>query len=136
MPYVGIKNEGRTPSCVERAARVFEEYGDFIRSVIRFNVKDEALSEDLFQDLFLCLISKPLPQEVRNMRGFLYRVVSDKIKDAFRRIDSYRARVDKYAEQQKDFADHYPHNDLVEEEEMDRMFDLRSAPLNIFLRSL
>ena len=65
MSLVGVKKKGDAPDNVVRTMKVFEEHGDFIRSVICFNVKNETLSEDLFQDLFLSLILKPIPEEVQ-----------------------------------------------------------------------
>ena len=124
MPRVSISKNGDVSSNVDRAERVFEEYGDFIRSIIRFNVRNEALSEDLFQDLFLFLISRPIPQDVQNVRGFLYRVVSDNIKDAFRRMDRYQARIHRYADRQERVINNRPEKNLSEIEETKRMFEL------------
>ena len=124
MPLASINRRSDAPSNVDRAQKAFEEHGDFIRSVIRFNVRNEALCEDLFQDLFLFLISKPIPDEVQNIRAFLYRVVSDKIKDAFRRIDRYQARIRRYAGYPGRVTEYRPKNSLIEAEETKRMFEL------------
>ncbi|MHC4115559.1 MAG: sigma-70 family RNA polymerase sigma factor [Planctomycetota bacterium] len=122
MSPANIKRE--VPSNIARTQKVFEEHGDFIRSVIRFNVRNEALCEDLFQDLLLFLISKPIPEDVQNVRGFLYRVISDKIKDTFRRIDRYHERIHRYAEHRAHIIEHQPENSLIEVEETKKMFDL------------
>ena len=124
MPPSGINKKGDASSNVDRARQIFEEHGDFIHSIIRFSVRNEALSEDLFQDLFLSLISKPMPEEVQNIRGFLYRVVSDSIKDAFRRIDRYQARIRRYAGYPERVTEYRPKNSLIEAEETKRMFEL------------
>ena len=116
--------KGDVLSNVEHAAEVFAEHGDFIRSIIRFKVKNRGLSEDLFQDLFLFLVSKPIPGDVKSVRGFLYRVVSDNIKDAFRRIDRYQTRINRYAESQGRITNSRPENGLMEVEETRKMFEL------------
>jgi RNA polymerase sigma factor (sigma-70 family) len=111
-------------SKVDCTQKVFEEHGDFIRLVIRFNVRNEALCEDLFQDLLLFLISKPIPEDVQNVRGFLYRMISDRIKDTFRRIAHYHERIHRYAEHHAHIIEHQPENRLIEAEETKKMFDL------------
>ena len=73
MAPVIIEKKSDVQRNVGLAEKIFEDHRDFIRSVIRFNVNNEVDVEDIFQDFFLALISKPIPQEVRNMRGFLCR---------------------------------------------------------------
>jgi RNA polymerase sigma factor (sigma-70 family) len=90
------------PNCLEHrvaaAAKIFDNHGGFIRIVIRSHVQDNDLAEDLFQDFFLALISKPLPGDDGNIKGYLYRAITNDIIDATRRIMKYRARTRKYAE--------------------------------------
>ena len=124
MSLLNTDKKGNGPSNVDRAMKVFEEHGDFIRSVIRFNVRNETLCEDLFQDLFLFLMSKPIPEDVQNVRGFLYRIVSDRIKDAFRRIDRYQAKIRRYAGHSGRVTEYRLKNSLIEAEETKRMFEL------------
>lgn len=124
MSPSGINKKCDAPSNVDHARQIFEEHGDFIHSIIRFSVRNEALSEDLFQDLFLSLISKPMPEEVQNIRGFLYRVVSDSIKDAFRRIDRYQAKINRYADRRGHIVNNRPEKSLIEVEETKKMFEL------------
>ena len=80
MASVSTNKESDTQSNTGLAEKIFEEHGDFIHSIIRFNVNNKVEAEDVFQDFFLSLISKPIPEEVQNLRGFLYRVVSDNVR--------------------------------------------------------
>lgn len=82
---------------VRRAVAIFNEYGDFIRAVIRFQAHDRSWQEDLFQEFFLTLIRKPVPADVRNVKSFLYRAVVNHILDSVRARDNYRRAVKKYA---------------------------------------
>ncbi|MHC4123295.1 MAG: RNA polymerase sigma factor [Planctomycetota bacterium] len=118
------KKKGDVSGNITLAMKVFEEHGDFIRTIIRFHVKNEAEGEDLFQDFFLFLVSKPIPEEVQNVRGFLYRVVSDQIKDALRRIDCYQRRICRYAERHKRIIENCPKNVVIEVEETKKMLEL------------
>ena len=113
-----------SPSNVDRAGWVFDNYGGFIRSMIRFHIKDEAEAEDLFQDLFLQLVARPIPYEVQSVRGFLYKLISDTVKDAFRRIDRYKARIHKYTERNHRTSENPPESNLMEVEKINKMFEL------------
>lgn len=117
---------------VNRAAKLFTEYGDFIRSIIRYNIKNKDLTEDIYQDLFIYFIYRPMPADVKSTRGFLYKVITDKIKDSFRRIDSYQKRLKTYAERNEDVADSSPDKKIVDMEEYEKMFTLieRKLPTN------
>lgn len=129
MPTASINKKSDAPSNVERVAEVFDKYGDFIRSVIRFHVKNEVEAEDLFQDLFLLLVAKPIPPEVQNVKSFLYKVIYDTIKDAFRRIDRYQVRIRRYAERNVRTIENRPENVLMEVEETKKMFELMERRL-------
>lgn len=83
---------------VAAAAKIFDDHGGFIRIVIRSHVQDKDLAEDLFQDFFISLISKPLPRGLRNFKGYLYRAITNDIVDATRRMMKYRAYMREYAE--------------------------------------
>ena len=119
------KNKCReVPSEVDSAMKVFTEHGDFIRSVIRFHVRGGVESDDLFQDFFVFLLSNPIPHNVQNVRGFLYRIVSLRAKDAFRRIDRYQQGVQRYAQRYRYPVDHRPENAVIEADEVEKMFNL------------
>jgi len=132
VPLASINKKGNALSNVGLAEKLFIEHGDFIRSVISFNVKNQALSEDIFQDLFLFFVSNPIPQDVQNVRGFLYRVVSDRVKDAFRRIKQYQRRIHRYAERRRRLTEDSSENIVIEVEEAEKMFELieRRLPPN------
>lgn len=91
------RNAAFGPEAVQAAANLFIEYGGFIRAVIRFQSHDRSQEEDLFQEFFLSLIRKPVPAEVRNLKSYLYRAVTNHIMDTVRRRESYYRAVKKYA---------------------------------------
>ena len=124
MVLTGTKKKGDISNNIGLAMKVFEEHGDFIRRIIRFHVKNETEAEDLFQDFFLLLVSKPIPEEVQNVRGFINRVVSDKAKDVSRKIGRYQGRIRRYAERRKRIIENGPENIVIEAEEAKKMFEL------------
>ena len=125
MPDEASVNErSGVQSNADLAEKIFEEHGDFIRLFIRFHVNNKAEAEDLFQDFFLSLISKPIPEEVQDVRAFLYRLASDKTKDAFRRIERYQARIRRYAERRRRVIDGSPEHVVIQIEQTEKMFKL------------
>lgn len=107
------------------AAKVFEEYGEFIYTVISCKVRNESQADDLFQDLFLSFVSKPPPTNIQNIKGYLYRAIINDITDGVRRIERYQALTRRYAEHLKYFkTENNPENILIEAEETDRIFKL------------
>lgn len=110
---------------VDRAVAVFTEYGDFIRAVIRYQVRNEAQADDLFQDVFLSLVSKPPPVDTQNMKSYLYRVICNDVVDAARRVKKYQARMERYAECLKySTVGDGIENTLIGTEEMNKIFKL------------
>jgi RNA polymerase sigma factor (sigma-70 family) len=83
---------------VRLAAEIFLEHGGFIRSVICHKVGNESQAEDLFQDFFLSLAAKPVPQDVRNIRSFIYKALTNDIADRARKIERYQKMTHKYAD--------------------------------------
>ena len=109
---------------VEHAERIFTEHGDFVRSILRFHVRNVVEREDLFQDFFLWLILKPIPRDVQNVKGYIYQVISDNVKDAMRRIERYQRRLCRYADHCGRVTENRPENSLIEMEESEKMFEL------------
>ena len=91
-------NPDDVQSNMEVATRIFTEYEDFIRSVAYYHIRNEFDVEDFLHDFFIFLVSKPMPPNVKNMQSLLYKITMDRIKDAFRKIDRYHARMNRYAE--------------------------------------
>jgi RNA polymerase sigma factor (sigma-70 family) len=124
MSLASQKKTSNPPSNLDHAWKILTEHGDFVRSIIRFHVRSEVEREDLFQDFFLWLISKPVPQDVQNVRSYIYRVVYNDIKDAFRRIERYQKRLHRYAEHRRRVNENHSKTDLRETEEVEEMFEL------------
>lgn len=113
------------PSNVDRAAEIFSKYGDFILAVIRYQVGNDVQADDLFQDFFLSLVSRPIPAGIQNIKSYLYRAITNDIVDAARRVEKYRTRMHKYAEcLDYSINKNTPENALIKVEEINKMFKL------------
>lgn len=91
------RNEVLAGEAVRLAAEIFDEYGGFIRAVIRFQIHRQSEEEDLFQEFFLALIRTPIPAGVQNIKSYLYQAVTHHVVDAVRRRENYHRKVKKYA---------------------------------------
>ena len=124
---------------VSAAQHIFEEHGDFIRRIIQFHLCNKPEADDLFQDLFLFLVSKPLPEGIHNVQSFLYRVITARVIDKFRYENRIKTFISKYA-QRKELTREFQEDSLAETEEAERMFSLiqkhlpRNEALVIMLR--
>lgn len=115
---------------VKMAAEVFDEYGDEIRAIIKFNVKSETETDDIFQEFFLSIVHRPIPQSVQDIRGYLYRAVTNDIIDISRRSKSHRNRIKRYAECHKyNINEEYPENIVIQTEGVQKMFQLIESRL-------
>ncbi|MHC4106008.1 MAG: RNA polymerase sigma factor [Planctomycetota bacterium] len=115
---------------VGNAAEIVSEYSDFIYMVICSQVKNKSRVDDIFQDFFISLVSKPIPNDVKNIKSYLYRAISNDIVDTQRQSERYREQIKKYRER-CDFSINksQPENALVKEEQMNKMFDFLKGRL-------
>lgn len=86
-----------TAQQVDEAARLFDEYGNFIRATLRHFVRDPQEQEELYQDLFVYFARKPVPKDTVRVRGWVYRVILDRVRDRKRRQSRYKNRLLDYA---------------------------------------
>ena len=106
-----------------RTVDIFSQHGDFIRGVLQYRIGDENLVDDLFQDFFLSLVAKPIPEDVRNIKNYLYRAIVNDSYDAVRRVEQYQERIQRYSKRIKNTINKdRPENALIDKEETERMF--------------
>lgn len=94
----GRKRENRKEA-VRKAAALFAAYGSFIRAVIHFQAKNQFREDDLYQAFFLSLVHKPMPVDVRNVKGYLYRAIIHDVIDSTRRLDRHQHCLAEYAQE-------------------------------------
>lgn len=112
------------------AAEVFDRYGDEIRAIIHFNVKDKTKADDIFQDFFVSIVRKPIPSGIQNIRAYLYRAVTNDVIDVSRQIKCHQDHIQKYAECRKHFViPEDPENTVIQTENTKKMFHLIESRL-------
>lgn len=115
---------------VKAAVMLFTEYGSYIRTVIRYHVKNENQVDDLFHDFFISLVANPLPADVRKIKGFLNRMITNLIIDSIRRVENYKKHKNNYMKcLNNPINKKTPEKILIEEEETRKMFELIEAQL-------
>jgi len=112
---------------VKTATEIFDEYRDAIVTIIHFNVSDKSKADDIFQELFLSLVHKPVPSETKDIKGYLYRTIINDILDMVRRRKTYQAQIRRYAQQLKygnSIIQKDPQHIVAEAEQIQRIFRL------------
>jgi RNA polymerase sigma factor (sigma-70 family) len=118
-------NSEKNGNKVDLASEVYTEYGSFIRAVIGTQIKNESQADDIFQDFFLALIHKPLPDNVKDVKSYLYRAIMNDVVDTVRRTETYQTRIKKYCNQSNYLINNDgPENALIKKEQLDKMFDV------------
>ena len=121
----GTNNEIEVHKRVGLAAEVFGKYGDEILAVIRFNIDDPARANDIFQEFFVSLVRRPIPPDIQDVRGYLYKAVTNDVIDSSRQIRNRHNNDQKYAYMRKHCVlQEDPQDILIHAEETNRMLRL------------
>jgi len=83
---------------VRSTFEVFVEHNDFILAVIRSRCRYDVDVEDVYQDLFLNMVSKPVPRDVESVRRYLYGAIVMRVGSAVRRVRRHRSSLYEYVE--------------------------------------
>ena len=107
------------------AAEVFDRYGDEIRAIIHFNVKDKSKADDIFQEFFVSIVHKPIPSNIQDITAYLYRAVTNDVIDVSRQRKCHQDHIQKYAECRKNFViPEDPQNTVIQTENIKKMIHL------------
>ena len=107
---------------IDQAKRLFSVYSGFIRSSIRYFVREESERDDIYQELFIFFVRKPLPKDVNNIKGFLYRVIADRIRDLRRKKSRYQNCLVRYAETVSEVTEEETLTDLFQQEQAEEIY--------------
>ena len=81
----------------QKAAELFSAHGDFLLNVYRRELNDED-ARDLWQNLFMTLVARPVPDHVPNKRTYLYRAAVNDIIDFKRGLKLNQRKMREYLE--------------------------------------
>jgi RNA polymerase sigma factor (sigma-70 family) len=114
------------------ASEVFAEYGSLIQVIIDRNIKDHALADDIYQDVFLSVVEEPVPTE-GNIVAYLYKRVTNDIIDEVRRAKNYRDRLGRYSLlTDRDSMQDCPEMTAIQLEETQNMLNLMTELLESY----
>jgi RNA polymerase sigma factor (sigma-70 family) len=83
-------------SCLEKAesaGKIIVEYESFIRLIMRAQNISNMNEDDLFQDFYLSLVTNPIPENVNNIKSFLYRAIINHLSRSAQRIKAYEKKI-------------------------------------------
>ena len=93
--------------CVDEAHRIFTEHGQAIWSMIYYHVNDPSTADDIYQNLFLSLVKRPIPYNDKAPLGYLWRAIANDARDAARRRQSYGKMLTNYSSRKQACAKHH-----------------------------
>ena len=83
------------------------------------------MAEDLFHNFFLSLASRPVPAEVQDIKGYIYRAIINDTTDHIRHLKKYQEMTHRCANYNKITVNNrLPEDALIEKELADRMIEL------------
>jgi len=124
-------NGADTHARVQAAAEIFSKYGNQIRAIIVFHVKDEARADDLFQDFFVSIVQNPIPAHIEDVETYIYRALTHDTIDGRRRANNYLDGIQKYAAARKyDVTQDDPQSNIMHVEATQQMLRLLEAQLS------
>jgi RNA polymerase sigma factor (sigma-70 family) len=107
------------------AAEIYKKYSKFVRGVINYRVKNEALADDIFQDFFLHLVANPLSKDIKFIEEYLFQTVMNFIVTSLRRSAEYQGRLNRYVQQRRYVnRQSAPDARIINVEEAQKMFEL------------
>jgi RNA polymerase sigma factor (sigma-70 family) len=112
------------------AAEVFDRYGDEIRAIIHFNVKDKSTADDIFQEFFVSIVRRPIPADIDDIKAYLYRVVTNDVIDTSRHTKNCQGHIERYVERRRyRIVQEDPEDVVIQAEEAEKMFRLIESRL-------
>lgn len=82
----------------EAVHHIHQEYCQWILATIKKLVRHGDDADDIFQDFFVLLLTKPQLARSIQHKGFLYRTLNRDVIDFMRRKKAYRNRLNKFAD--------------------------------------
>ncbi len=120
-----VEIEIGTEERVKQAEDIFETYGDEIRVMISLNVKEQSMADDIFQDLFLSVVHKPIPPHIDRIGAYLYRIIMNDVIDETRKANGYHHFVRGYGHRNNlQTIQEPPDDDVMEVEDVHKMLQL------------
>jgi len=111
---------------VEVAAKIIDEYGGLVRSIIHLHADNDYDADDIFQDFFLSLVNKPIPLSPKDTKAYLAQAAINDVFDAIRRRKNYRQHLTQYYQSSKYRRNTQgtPQSIMLQAEEIQKLFDL------------
>jgi RNA polymerase sigma factor (sigma-70 family) len=110
---------------VRLATEIFRKYGGEIRAMIRVVAGDQSQADDLFQNLFLSLVAKPLPSDIRSIKRYLYKAIVNDVISQCRREKCRFKHIRIYAiHQRRGCVEEDPRDLLIRAEQTRRMLEI------------
>jgi RNA polymerase sigma factor (sigma-70 family) len=107
-------------------AWIIENYGDYIRKVIQARAHQIDQADEIYQELFVRLLAKPIPQSVNHIGSYLFKIIAFVSADVYRRENRQKTHLEEYSKINEPTPDQIsnPEESLIAREQQEKMFQL------------
>lgn len=109
---------------------IYAEHDGFIRSVIQFAAKNEVDREDIYQEVFVALSHKGDFSDIRNVKGYLYRLILNKVNEFLRKRAFADIRLKSYGQRKASKEETSVDQNLLVSDEAEKTIELIKAYLS------
>ena len=109
---------------------IIERYSDMVLKVAYQNTRDLQESEDIVQEVFLALFSRPLPKEEEHLKAWLIRVTLNKSRSFLRSARRKVQPLDESLAPAERLAAERPEPSFTRDDVLEQLFSLPEAERN------
>jgi len=117
--------EGSSTKCKDaqsQAEELFLEHGEFLMNVLSRDLPEpDAL--DAFQCFYLNVVMKGLPDNIKDIRGYLYQAARNAVIDHWRKTSTYQEKIRLYSQQTKPKFSEDPAKKVMQSELQIKVFE-------------
>ena len=119
-------NEAEIRDNTHSTAWIIENYGEYIRKVICSRTYQIDQADEIYQELFVRLLAKPIPKDVVHIRAYLFKIITFVSTDVYRRERQQKDHLEEYSKNNLPAQDqsNSPEDSLIAREQSDKMFHM------------
>jgi RNA polymerase sigma factor (sigma-70 family) len=103
--------------------KIYQEHGSFIESVIRFNAGNSQECQDIYQEVFMALLTKGELGEINDIRNYIYVLTVNKVNEYRQKQIRGKQILKNYAQVLATAPAQESHDPALLREEADKMLE-------------
>lgn len=116
--------EQNSGDCELSVEGIYAQHDDFIRSVIQYAAKGHDEQDDIYQEVFVTLSQKEDFDGINNIKGYLYRLIVNKVNELARKNVTANLRLKKYVQWKTSKDDMFVQPEVIVDDEVAKTVEL------------